>query len=298
MPLYQLLPARGLLRVAGPDRVAFLQGITSNDVRKATPEKALFSALLTPQGKFLHDFFILADDEALWLEVEAERRQDLLRRLKIYKLRSQVTLEDFSETHAIAALFGDDVFTALDVPPEPGRARSWMGGFLYVDPRLPALGARAILPRDGAETALTAAGFAPATEDAYDAHRLALGVPDGSRDLTVEKSTLLESNYDELNAVAWDKGCYLGQELTARTKYRGLVKKRLVSATIDGPLPEAGTPIRRDGREVGEIRSGRDGRAMALLRLDALDAAGLTAGDAPIRVETPGYVRLPQPSDG
>lgn len=274
MPLYQLLPARGLLRVTGPDRVAFLQGIISNDVRKATPERALFSALLTPQGKFLHDFFILADDEGLWLEVEAERRQDLLRRLKIYKLRSKVTLEDFSENYAVAALLGDDAFVALDIPPEPGRARSWQGGILYVDPRLPALGARAILPSEGAEATLASAGFAPAAGDAYDAHRLALGVPDGSRDLTVEKSTLLESNYDELNGIAWDKGCYLGQELTARTKYRGLVKKRLVSAKVDGPLPEAGTPIRRDGREVGEIRSGRDGRAMALVRLDALDWRG------------------------
>ncbi|MEO3435495.1 folate-binding protein [Inquilinus sp. CAU 1745] len=298
MPYYQLLPARGLLRVTGPDRMAFLQGITSNDVRKAAPDRALFSALLTPQGKFLHDFFILADEEGLWLEVDSERRQDLLRRLKIYKLRSKVTLEDFSETYEIAALFGDDAFVALDMPPEPGRARSWGSGILYVDPRLPALGARAILPREGAEAILAAAGFAPAAGDAYDAHRLALGVPDGSQDLTVEKSTLLESNYDELNGIAWDKGCYLGQELTARTKYRGLVKKRLVSAKVDGPLPEPGTPIRRDGREVGEIRSGRDGRAMALVRLDALDATGLTAGDARIAVETPGYVRLPQPSDG
>ena len=103
----------------------------------------------------------------------------------------------------------------------------------------------------------------------YDALRLSLGVPDGSRDLPVEKALLLESGFDELHGVDWDKGCYMGQELTARTKYRGLVKRRLFPVRVDGPLPAPGTAIQRNGQEVGEIRSGSGDRALAMLRLDA-----------------------------
>ena len=115
-----------------------------------------------------------------------------------------------------------------------------------------------------AETGLTETGFA-----AYDRHRLALGVPDGTRDLVPEKSILLELGFDELNGVDWRKGCYVGQELTARTKYRGLIKKRLFPVRIDGPAPEPGTMVTLDGKDAGEMRSARDGAGLALLRLEA-----------------------------
>ena len=113
-------------------------------------------------------------------------------------------------------------------------------------------------------------GLAPADFAAWDRRRLALGVPDGSRDLVPEKSLLLESGFDELNGIDWQKGCYVGQELTARTKYRGLVKKRLLPVRLDGPTPEPGALIVRDGQEAGEMRSARDGIGLALLRLDAV----------------------------
>ena len=158
---------------------------------------------------------------------------------------------------------------------------------IYVDPRLSALGCRAIIPRDSSPDFFTNAGFAPGDAAGYDHHRLALGIPDGSRDLEREKATLLESNFDQLNGVDWDKGCYMGQELTARTKYRGLVKKRIMPVHIEGPLPPHGTPILANGKPVGTIRSGRGSRAMALLRLDAIDSdTPLQAGDAVIHPDT------------
>jgi hypothetical protein len=285
MPTSVVLEDRGVLAVGGEDRATFLQGLISNDVRRAGPDRAVFAALLTPQGKFLHDFFLLDTGGALLLDAEGPRLADLARRLKTYKLRSKVTLEDASDRHVVAALFGDGALEALDLPADAGAARPVSGGVAYVDPRLPALGARLLLPSDGAEAALEALGAERAGFAAYDRHRLALGVPDGSRDLAVEKAILLESDYDELNAIAWDKGCYMGQELTARTKYRGLVKKRLVPVAVEGPLPPAGTPILREGREVGELRSGLDGRALALLRLDMMAADDLAAGEARIRPE-------------
>jgi hypothetical protein len=127
--------------------------------------------------------------------------------------------------------------------------------------------------------------------------RLEQGVPDGSRDLPVEKAILLEAGFEELNGVDWDKGCYVGQELTARTKYRALIRKRLMPVKVEGPLPAPGTPVTFDGQEAGEMRSGRGDRALALLRLEAVAAAEaakapLTAGDARLVPVKPGWAKF------
>ncbi|MGE5765682.1 MAG: YgfZ/GcvT domain-containing protein, partial [Bacteroidota bacterium] len=279
------------------DRCGFLQGIVSNDVERVTAERAVWAAFLTPQGKFLHEFFLAAEGEAFLLDCEAGRAADLLRRLKLYKLRAQVALEPVEDL-AVAVAFGEGALERLGLPAEPGRARSFAGGIAYVDPRLAALGARLILPREGAKAALAAAGFALGSLAGYDALRIAAGVPDGSRDLEVEKATLLESGFDELGGVDWQKGCYMGQELTARMKYRGLAKKRLVPVEIAGPAPEAGTPILRDGKEAGELRSAvaRDGGGsvgLALLRLEALEGdAQLMAGAAEVAPRKPDWAKF------
>ena len=176
-------------------------------------------------------------------------------------------------------------------------ARAFAGGIVYVDPRLAALGARAILPRGGATAACAAAGFAPAEESAYQILRLSEGVPDGSRDLTVERALLLENGFDELNGVDWKKGCYVGQEVTARMKYRALVKKRLMPVRIDGAPPAPGTPILLGEEDAGEMRSAADGLGLALLRLDAVEQASregraLSAGPARLTPLKPGWIRL------
>jgi folate-binding protein YgfZ len=160
-----------------------------------------------------------------------------------------------------------------------------------VDPRLPELGARAVLPKAGAEAALQGAGLAPAGPTDYDALRIRLGVPDGSRDLEVERATLLENGFDELGGIDWDKGCFMGQELTARTKYRGLVKKRLVPVEIDGPTPEPGTPVTADGKDAGVLRSTADGLGLALIRLEHLEAP-LSAGAARLTPMKPAWMKV------
>lgn len=292
-PLAVALPERGVLSVGGPDRAAFLQGLVSNDVMRVTPQRAVWAALLTPQGKYLHDFCIAALGDELLLECEAERRDDLLRRLRPYRLRSRVTLEDRSGSLAVAALVGPAAARALDLPEEPGAAEPMAGGVAFVDPRHAALGLRLILPREAAETAL--ASFPRGGADDWDAARLALGVPDGSRDLVPEKSILLENGFDELHGVAWDKGCWMGQELTARTKYRALIRKRLLPVEVAGPLPGPGTPVFLGEREAGELRSGRAGQALALLRLEdveqaAADGLAFRAGDATLSPRRPSWL--------
>ena len=291
-----LLAERAAIEIAGEDRAAFLQGLVSNDVTKVAADRAVYAALLTAQGKYLHDFFIAAIGDALYLDAEAARLADLVRRLSLYKLRAKVTLADRRDALIVAAAFGAEALAALGLPPEPGQAVAFGGGIAYVDPRLAALGARLLLPRAAGLAPLAAAGFAGADPDAYDRLRLSLGVPDGSRDLPVEKAILLEAGFDELNGVDWQKGCYVGQELTARTKYRALIKKRLLPVSLEGPLPPPGTPVMLGAEEAGELRSGRDGMALALLRLEMLEqaAAGtpLMAGATRVKPQKPDWARF------
>jgi folate-binding protein YgfZ len=289
---FVVLPDRGVLAVSGPDRAGFLQGLVSNDVDRIAADRAVYAALLTAQGKYLHDFIMAAAGEAIWLDCEAARLADLKRRLSIYRLRAKVAIDELPDL-AVGAVFGADACRALDLPEQAGAARPFGAGVALVDPRLAALGARVILPREALRETLTAAGFAETDFAAYDRHRLALGIPDGSRDLVVEKSILLESGFEELNGVDWAKGCYIGQELTARTKYRGLIKKRLFPVRIDGAAPAPGTILSLDGKEAGEMRSSRDGIGLALLRLDAVgEAQALSAGSATISPLSPEWMRI------
>lgn len=294
-PAFYVIPdGRGVIAIGGEDRRTFLQGLVSNDVQRVSAERAVYAALLTPQGRFLHDFFIAAIGDTLYLDCEAERRDDLRRRLSLYRLRSKVTLADATEQFAVALLFGEDVLTRAGLPAEAGRGAALNGGIVYVDPRLPQLGARALLPRASALDTLTNRGFAAGTLDTYDRMRLSLGVPDGSRDLPIEKAILLENGFDELNGIDWQKGCYMGQELTARTRYRGLVRKRLLPVAIEGPPPPPGTPVMRGDTEVGVMRSSRDDLGLALLRLEDLGTGPLSAGGSRISPHQPDWLRMPE----
>ena len=165
---------------------------------------------------------------ALLLDCEADRLLDFQKRLKLYKLRSDVTVKDVSEAFVVLAITGDDIAAALAINNTAGAAKAIEGGVLFTDPRHAGLGARVIIAKDMLEGFSAGSDLTNGTFDAYDLARITLGVPDGSRDMQVEKTVLLEAGFDELNGVDWKKGCYMGQELTARTKYRGLVKRRLV----------------------------------------------------------------------
>jgi folate-binding protein YgfZ len=271
MTFVTALPERGAIEIAGEDRVAFLQGLVSNDVAQAAPGRAVWAAVLTPQGKWLADFFIIAPpDGTLLLDCERAQIPMLVQRLSRYRLRSRVS---------IAAR--DDLFVAVAWGGEPPGA-----GIIAADPRLPDAGFRILSD---------APAIANATVADWDRHRLSLGLPDGSRDLETEKTVLLEAGFDELSGVSWTKGCYMGQELTARTKYRGLLKRRLVPVSVDGPLPPPGTPVLRRGVDVGTMRSGQGGSGLAVLRLDALGDA-LECGAARMTARVPQWMKLPEPS--
>ena len=239
---YTSLPGRGLLQVEGPDRHHFLQNLVTNDVSKLAPGRAVYACLLTPQGKFLHDFFITEGDGVILLECEGGvRAQDLYRRLNMYRLRADVkiSVEDHVPVYA--------VFGAVNTAG-------------YPDPRDPEMGYRSF-DKPG--------GIKEESFDFYDRHRIKLRIPDGSRDMIPEKSTLDEAHIELLNGVSYDKGCYVGQELTARMHYRGLGKKHLHA--IEGHLPQPGEEIFVDGKLIGEMRSRCGDVGMALLKSESLE---------------------------
>ena len=284
-PLYVPLEDRGVVSVDGPEAGPFLQGLISNDIERVTDAHGIYAALLTPQGKFLHDFFVMRRGGGYLLDCEGPRTGDLGRRLVAYRLRADVALADATEDFQVIALFGGTGGgSAFDLPAGEGSAAPCAGGTLMRDPRGDALGLRAVLPADADLAFLEQAGFARGSQADYERHRIAHGAPDGSRDMEVGRATLMECGFEALNGVDFEKGCYVGQELTARTKHRGLVRRRLARVALEGPLPPAGTPIVAGEREVGEIRSGLDGTALAVLRLERIAAATeagtpLTAGD-------------------
>ena len=265
------LPDRGVVEISGEDRATYLQGLISNDVAALAPGQAVWAALLTPQGKWLADFFVLAQPDRFLLDCERTQAEMLVAKLSRFRLRSKVALRDASAEFAVHAGWSS---------PAPAH------GIVFADPRLPEAGWRALL--DGAMHGAMDAS-------AYALHRLELGLPGGSEDMEAEKSVLLEAGFDELHGVSWTKGCYMGQELTARTRYRGLVKRRLVPVTVEGALPAPGTLVFRGEAEVGTMRSGLGSQGMALLRLEAITAgAPLRCGGASLTPRLPAWMHLPE----
>jgi len=262
------LPERGVIAIEGDDRIAFLQGLVSNDVEAVRPGHAIWAALLSAQGKWLADFFIFADTDALLLDCESAQIPTLIQRLGRYRLRMKVSLHAVPERH---------VYVAWPSRPD-------VTGIVAPDPRLPDFAWRLLC---------TEPPDATSTPEDWDRYRLEAGLPEGSKDLEADRTILLEAGFDELAGVSWSKGCYMGQELTARTKYRGLVKRRLVPVAVDGPLPPAGSPVFKDGIDVGTMRSGRDGIGLASLRLDALNSV-LRCGDATLSPHIPVWMRRPE----
>ncbi len=288
---------RGVLAISGEEARPFLQGLISNDIDKVSPDRAIYAALLTPQGKCLFDFFVTQQDDRLLIDVEADRLPALTQRLTMYKLRAKADIANVSGDFGVGALLGGAVLGDVGLGDERGAVRALDGGVVFVDPRLSNLGARAILPKASVVSTLEALGLAAGTTEDYDRTRFAVGVPEGASELGVDKSPLLELGFEELDGVDFDKGCFVGQELTARMKYRGLVRKRLMPVTFEGGTPEAGTAIKAGSRDIGDLRSANGDSGFAVLRLDKLEAstaAGetLSADDIAVTAVKPDWVNF------
>ena len=290
------LDNRGVVSVSGKDAASFLQGLVSNDVDRVSESRAIWAAFLTPQGKFLHEFMIVKHDDGFLLDCERDRRDDLITRLTRFRLRAKVDIKP-EDDGAIAAAWGDDVFDTFDIPATPGSAVRRSDVIIFADPRLTDIGVRLVGPPEDLATVAETLDFQLTDGSAYDQKRIELGLPDGSRDLDVEKALLLENGFEELAGVDFDKGCYIGQELTARTHYRALIKKRLLPVKIDGPVPDPGAPLTVDGKHAGEMRSAIGSDGLALVRLGVWQSAPggiLMCGDSRITPTPAPWMTLPK----
>ena len=270
------LEGRGVLAVSGEDRVNFLQGLVSNDVHLISDTCSIYAALLTPQGKFFCDFFMTKGQAEILLECDLKLLPGLEKKLQMHKLRSKINLEDVSNKFDIFAGFGVSIHSAIGLTENPGETMKVPNGITMVDPRLAAMGVRILLKKNDFPSFMD---LNECDRSDYELLRITSGVPDSVKDLQSQKTILLEAGFDELNAIDWKKGCYMGQELTARTKYRGLIKRRLIPVSVSGALPEPGTLILFKGKEAGEIRSGVGSVAIASMRLNVLDEWSRLGGE-------------------
>jgi len=287
-----LLPDRGVLKVAGEDARKFLNGLLTTDIADVTPGRAVFAALLTPQGKIMVDMIVTEapaeDGGGFFLDCPRALSPTLTDRLNFYKLRAKVLVEDLSEMLGVMAIWDG--------------ARETEYGLCYADPRLPALGSRCMLPPHLAAEAAADLGATPVDAREYEAHRIALGAPRGGLDFQYSDAFPHEADMDQLNGIDFDKGCYVGQEVVSRVEHRGTARKRVVPVTFPDFGPEAGVPVRIGDIEVGTMGSSVEGHGLAMLRLDRIGealAAGapLMSGGIALTPVKPAWAQFPWPGD-
>jgi folate-binding protein YgfZ len=287
-----LLPDRGVVKVDGASARHFLNGLLTTDIEALTPEAPRFAALLTPQGKILFDGIVAAvpaaDGSALFIDCPRALATNLVERLNFYKLRAKVIVEDLSQTLGVLAAWDGTGTTEY--------------GLVYADPRLPALGLRVMLPPHLAAEAADDLGATLVAPEAYEAHRIALGVPRGGLDFAYGDAFPHEADMDQLNGVDFAKGCYVGQEVVSRIEHRARARSRVVPVAYDGFAPADGIAVMAGERAVGTMGSAAAGRGLAMVRLDRVEdalAAGtaLSAGGIPIRLVKPDWARFAWPGE-
>lgn len=290
-----LLEDRGIVRVAGEDARAFLQGVITCNMDNVSPGAAGFGALLTPQGKIIVDFLVIevGQVEEPWLalthpgfllDCPRHLTETLVKRLSMYKLRARVTVEALSGTEldepgklAVVAQFG-----AKFVRQSPSVE--------YADPRSAGLGRRAVMRRNHADVVTDVRerkedreGILSADVSVYEAHRIALGIPKGGEDFAYGETFPHEANMDLLQGLDFRKGCYVGQEVVSRVEHRGLARKRICRIEHAGQNAPQGARIFAGEREIGEVGSGILGMSLAMVRLDRWQEA--QSAGVEVRVE-------------
>lgn len=249
-----LLTDRSVLRVAGDTARHFLNNLVTAEIEALSPGQARYTALLTPQGKIIADFFVVSapdDQGAFYLDCPVELSAELLQKLTFYRLRAKVTIE--KTELAVLAIWGEERVAAK--------------GIVFADPRLPALGLRMLLsPEVTGEVAVE-------NTDAYDNHRIALGVPKGGVDFLYDDAFPHDADLDKLHGVDFKKGCFIGQEVVSRVEHRGTARNRVVPVSFEGIAPPVGAVVKADDKVVGVMGSSAGTIGLAMLRIDRVSDA-------------------------
>jgi len=276
------LPDRGVVKVSGEDARNFLSGLVTTDVERIAPGVGRFGALLTPQGKIVVDFLITeapnGQGGGFLLDCPRALAQTLTDKLRFYKLRAKVTVENLSDGLGVIAAWDGEASVQPDLA--------------FADPRQPSLGLRILAAEPLAPDIAERIGAELVDAGAYEAHRIACGVPRGGLDFIYGDAFPHETNMDRLHGVDFDKGCYVGQEVVSRMQHRGTARTRIVRIALDGPAPEAGATILAGDKTVGTMGSTAGALGLALVRIDrvadALEAGlALSAGGLSLSVADP-----------
>ncbi len=287
-----LLADRGVVKVAGDGARNFLHGLVTADVLDLAAGTARFCALLTPQGKIIADFIVVeapaADGGGFFLDIPVALATTLVDKLNLYKLRAKVIVEDLSGVLGVLAAWDGNGTTEY--------------GLCYADPRLKALGIRVMVPPHLAAATAADLGATLVDAGAYEAHRIAFGIPRGGLDFSYGDAFPHETDMDQLGGIDFAKGCYIGQEVVSRMEHRGTARTRAVPVRYDGAAPEAGATVLAGDRQVGVMGSAAAGHGVALLRLDRVaDAMSrgepLVSGGVPIYLVKPDWARFAFPGE-
>jgi len=296
-----VLPDRGVVKLFGDDTRPFLDRLVTSDIDTLQPGEARFAALLTPQGKILFDFFVVEaspeDGSGFFLDCPRALSADLAKRLSFYRLRAKIAIEDMSDRLAVMAAWSGEGAGAA-----PGRLAQTDEALSYPDPRLPALGMRMILPPAASAAAAADIGATLTDADAYERHRIALGVPRGGEDFMYGNAYPHETDMDQLGGVDFKKGCFVGQEVVSRMQHRGTARSRIVPVTYADAAPMGGLPVTAGEKTVGTIGSTAAGHGLALLRLDRVGEAmeknlPLVAGGIELTLRKPDWARFRFPGE-
>jgi tRNA-modifying protein YgfZ len=277
---------RGVVKVTGEDARNFLNGLVTTDLTQLAPGLGRFGALLTPQGKIIVDFLITEAPSGhgggFLIDCPRPLAKGLADKLGFYKLRAKVAVENLTDSLGVIAAWGGEPAMKPDLA--------------FADPRDAVLGWRVLAPQDLAPKVADLIGAELVDSAAYEAHRIATGVPRGGLDFIYGDAFPHETNMDRLQGVDFDKGCYVGQEVVSRMQHRGTARTRTVRVTLDGAPPEAGSAVLAGDKPVGTMGSTSGQNGLALIRTDrvadALDAGlALTAGGLGIRLADPDAFR-------
>tara|TARA_B100000700_G_scaffold213115_1_gene234362 strand:- start:7317 stop:8180 length:864 start_codon:yes stop_codon:yes gene_type:complete len=267
---YIVFEDRSFFEIKGEDKDTFLQGLITNDINKCTDKKSIYSAFLSPQGKFLADFFILKYENSYLFETPKLFLEELLKKLNNYKLRSKIDIVEKQSLISLSILGSDEIFGKLD---SLGSTIKIDDGYAFIDPRNKELGIKVIINKDTINFFAKKYDLIEEDINKYEEIRINNAIPDSIFDLKYNNSLILENNFDKINAISWDKGCYVGQEITARIKYRSLLKKNLLKVKILNGFVNSGDDIYFEEKLIGTITSNNKNIALAMIRLSDFDNA-------------------------
>jgi tRNA-modifying protein YgfZ len=264
--VYSVILDRSIIQVKGLDTYKYIQGLVSNDINQLSKDNSLYTLFFNAQGRYLYDAFIYyLEANNIIMDIPSSKSTEVLNRLNMHKLKSNVEIKDISGDYRIISILGQNAYKEFSLPYKIGATTNKGNIIVAFDPRTILMGLRCVINNEEYDSFVK--GYV-LDQDCYEQTRIDSLIPEGAKDLIYEKSLPLEYGMDKFNAISFSKGCYVGQELTTRTKSVGVIRKVIAKITSDKELPALGTEIYSGNNKIGIVCSSYQNKGLALIRLD------------------------------